>query len=197
MDTMFSDFNGLEMVFVICSIIGGIFLVIRIIMQFIGADADTHADVGVDVDVDVDINAHHMDADVSFKLISIHGLTAFFLMFGLVGLALYRQSNMGAFISIAGGSASGLVSVWIIGKLFASIGRLQSSGTVDTVSAIGSSGEVYLTIPENGTGRVMIHVKDRLREFDASSHNKKEIKTGVPVKVVWVDGSTLVVEEKK
>jgi len=40
----------------------------------------------------------------------------------------------------------------------------------------------------------MVNVKNCLREFDAASHDKGEIKTGEPVKVVWVEGNTLIVE---
>lgn len=184
---MWDNLAGIEIVFLICAVTGGIFLFVRLVLQFIGADHDV--DTGTDIDV------HHMDADVSFKLISLHGLTSFLLMFGLVGFALYRQSAAGAFIALLGGIIAGLIAVWIIGKLFATIGKLQSSGTMDISGAIGSQGTVYLTIPKNGKGRVTVNFKNRLSEFDASSHDKKEIKTGTPVKVIWVESNVLVVEK--
>jgi len=184
---MLNNLAGIEIVFLICAIIGAIFLLIRFTLQFMGADADT--------DAPADIDLHHIDADVSFKLLSLHGLTSFLLMFGLVGFALYRQSHAGAFFALLGGLIAGLIAVWIIGKLFAAIYRLQSSGTMDIAGAIGSLGTVYLTIPENGTGRVTVNFKNRLYEFDATSHDKKEIKTGMQVKVIWVDTNTLVVEK--
>ena len=186
---MWDNLLGIEIVFLICAVTGTIFLFVRLVLQFIGTDSDV--DTGTDVDV------HHIDADVSFKLLSLHGLTSFLLMFGLVGFALYRQSNTGAFIAILGGIIAGLIAVWIIGKLFASIGKLQSSGTMDISSAIGSQGTVYLTIPQNGKGRVTVNFKNRLCEFDASSHDKKEITTGTAVKVIWVESNTLVVEKIK
>ena len=189
MDKALSNFTGLEIFFFICAVIGGSLFFIRLVLQLIGADHD------VDTDFDVGNDAGHGDADISFKLLTMHGLTAFFMMFGLVGIALFRQSGAGAFVSISGGTAAGFATVWVIGKLFSSAKKLQSSGTVDIIGAIGCEGTVYTTIPANGTGSVQIIIKNRLREFDASSHTKEELKTGEKIKVVWVNGNILTVEK--
>ena len=186
----FSNFNGLEMFFLTCAIIGGFFVFFKLVLQFVGGD--THTDVGVDSDIGID--TEHVDSDVGFRLISMHGLSAFFMMFGLVGLALYRQSQMGVIISIIGAVAAGMVSVWVIGKLFQGAVGLQSSGTLKTADAVGSTGTVYLTIPEGGTGRVSLNFQNRLREFDASEKNGAEVPTGTPIRVVQIKANILVVE---
>jgi len=188
---MFSNLSGLEIFFLCCAAVGGIFVLLRLIMQFAGvhADSDPTADAAVDVD------AHHADSDVGFKFLSLHGLTAFFMMFGLTGFALFRQSNMGHLISILGAVAAGFASVWVIGKLFAMVGKLQSSGTIPLKSAIGCEGTVYLNIPAAGYGKVTITVKNRLREFDATTRDKTELKTGTAIRVVATSGDILVVEK--
>ncbi|HIJ78688.1 MAG: hypothetical protein OEY01_06130 [Desulfobulbaceae bacterium] len=186
----FSDFNGLEIFFLASAIIGGFFVVVKLILQFVGSDTDT--DFGVDSDLDID--AQHIDSDVGFRLLSMHGLSAFFMMFGLVGLASYRQSQLGVVISIVGAVVAGMVSVWIIGKLFEGAAGLQSSGTLKTADAIGSTGTVYLSIPKGGTGRVSLNFKSRLREFDAVERNGNEVPTGTPVSVVKLNANILVVE---
>jgi len=186
----FSDFNGLEMFFLACAIIGGFFVFMKLIMQFFGGDTDTH--VGVDSNIDID--SSHADSDLGFRLLSLQGLSAFFMMFGLVGLALYRQSQMGTFIAIIGAVAAGMMSVWVIGKLFQGAVNLQSSGTLKTADAVGSSGTVYLTIPEGGIGQVSLNFQNRLREFDAIEKNGSEVPTGIPVRVVQVKANVLVVE---
>ena len=187
----FSNFNGLEIFFLACAIIGGFFVFIKLIMQFTGSDSDT----GYSVDSDIDM--HHVDSDIGFRILSIHSLSAFFMMFGLVGLALYRQSQAGVIISIAGAVAAGLVSVWVIGKIFQGAAKLQSSGTLNTADAINSTGKVYLTIPEGGTGRVSINFHNHLREFDATEKNGAEVRTGTPIRVVQVKANVLVVETLK
>ncbi|MBU0728506.1 MAG: hypothetical protein KKE17_08220 [Proteobacteria bacterium] len=186
----FSDFNGLEMFFLACAVIGGFFVLLKLVLQFIGGD--THADVGVDSDLGID--TEHVDSDVGFRILSMHGLSAFFMMFGLVGLAFYRQSQMGAIISILGAVAAGMIAVWVIGKLFQGAANLQSSGTLKTADAVGSTGTVYLTIPKGGTGRVSLNFRNRLREFDATEKNGNEVPTGTPVRVVQVNVNILVVE---
>jgi membrane protein implicated in regulation of membrane protease activity len=189
MDTFVSRFSGVEIFFLVCAVVGGMFVLIRLIMQFFGlvGDADTDFSAGPG-------DVHHTDSDAGFKLLSVQGLTSFLMMFGLVGLALYRQSRMGTLISMIGAVIAGLASVWIIAKLFLLASRLQSSGTIPIDSTVGAVGEVYLRIPGKGTGRVLVKVRGSLREYDASSYDEKEISTGVPVRVVWVDGGVLVVE---
>jgi membrane protein implicated in regulation of membrane protease activity len=189
MANAFSNLNGFEIFFLICAVVGGFFVLARLIMQFIGAGAD------IDTDLDTGIDAQHVDSDIGFKAISMHSLTSFFMMFGLVGLALYRQNRAGMFLSVLGASVAGLFSVWVIGRIFASVGRLQSSGNLVTASAVGSTGTVYLGIPKGGTGRVSINFRGRLREFDASAADGEAIATGTPIRVVRVEASVLVVEK--
>lgn len=195
-------YGAVDKFFFVCATVGGIFFLVRLVIQFMGMDHDMDAGgadgagaggiehAGGDMD-------GHADSDVGFKLLTFQGLTAFFMMFGLVGLAIHQQSGMGALLAMVGGTAAGLASVWVIDKMFSAARGLQSSGTLDNTSAIGGIGSVYLTIPKGGTGRVMITFHDRQREFDAVAQDKEEIKTGERVKVVWADGGVLVVEKFK
>jgi membrane protein implicated in regulation of membrane protease activity len=185
MANAFSNLNGFELFFLICAIVGGFFVLIRLIMQFIGADAE----------LDTGIDSQHVDSDIGFKVLSMHSLTSFLMMFGLVGFALYRQSGAGMFFSTLGASVAGAASVWVIGRIFASVSRLQSSGNLATDSAVGSTGSVYLSIPKGGTGRVSINFRGRLREFDATAADGEAIATGTPIRVVRVKGREMVVEK--
>jgi len=182
------EFDGIELFFLICAGVGSFFVLAKLVLQFLGGDVDS------DIDADIDIDGAHSDSDVGFKILSLHSLSAFLMMFGLVGLALYRQSHLGFVVALLGGTLAGVASVWIIGKLFFWAGRLQSSGTLSTSAALGSSGTVYLTIPANGTGRVNVSIRGRLREFDAVSRDGLSLATGTAVKVVQVNANVLVVE---
>ena len=186
------SFNSVELFFLICAVIGGVFVLLRVIMLFIGLDHDMATDMDVGHS---DLDLHHSDSDIGFKIISLQSITSFLMMFGLVGLALYRQSKTGLFIAMIGAIIAGLFSIWIIGKLFSLFVRLQASGTIAMDDTIGAVGKVYLTIPADGTGRVLVKVKNSLREFDAASNNDREIPTDTSVRVVWVDGNILVVEQ--
>jgi membrane protein implicated in regulation of membrane protease activity len=183
--------NGVGIFFLVCAVIGGIFVLIRFLIMLIGLDHGVDGDFS---DGTHDFDGHHADSDVGFKLLSLQGVTSFLLMFGLVGMALYNQSKAGILISMGGAVAAGLASVWIIAKMFSLVIKLQSSGTISIDSTVGAQGKVYLTIPENGSGRVLISVCNSLREYDAVAQDNKELVTGVPIRVVWVDGNVLVVE---
>ena len=70
----------------------------------------------------------------------------------------------------------------------------QDSGTISMDSAVGAQGKVYISIPAQGTGRVLVTVHNSLREYDAASVDQAAIETDTPIRVVWVDGNVLVVE---
>jgi hypothetical protein len=148
------------------------------------------------METDLDHAGTAVDSDFSFKLLSMQGLTAFFMMFGLVGLAILR-TRAPIILSVFGGVAAGLFAVWIISILFAQMKRLQSEGTLDLQNAVGASGSVYLPIPKGGSGQVQVAVQGSLKVFDAVSADKKMIPTGEKIQVVGVvDQKTLIVEKK-
>jgi hypothetical protein len=115
------------------------------------------------------------------------------MMFGLIGLAILR-ADIWPLIAIGGGTIAGLITVWVIGMIFAAMGRLQSEGTINIRNAVGQQGTVYLTIPAQGSGQVSVTVQGSLKIFDAVSQEKKKIPTGEKIKVTNViDNKTLVV----
>ncbi len=198
MDNYFSQYSAVEIFFLICAVVGGFFVLVKFIMLFLGFDHDVSHDFsmgGHDLDVGGhDIDAQHTDSDAGFHALSLHGISSFLMMFGLVGLAMYRQNGFGIFLSMIGAVAAGCFSIWIIGRLFLMFNKMKLSGTISIDSTVGAQGKVYMRIPENGTGRVLINVRNCLREYDASAREGKEIDTGTAIRVIWVDGNILVVE---
>ena len=195
------QFEGLEKLFMVCAVAGGVLFAVRLVLQFLGGDTGVHHDVGAPVDVSTDVHgggtdAGSTDAYLSFKLLSFQGLTAFFMMFGLVGLAMMRQTDHQEILSLVVALAAGLVTVWFIGLIFRKAGGLQSSGNIDVRNAIGHEGEVYLSIPGAGIGKTKITIQDRLRIYEAVSKDKTEIKTGQRVRVVEVTPQDVLVVER-
>lgn len=185
--------KGLEMVFAACALLGGGLFLIRMVLFFLGGFGEADADGGVDAgDVDV---GDAFEAVASFQLVTLQGLTAFLMMFGLVGLALLK-SDTGNIVATLGAGAAGAVTLVIVGKIFSSLLALQSSGTLDMRNAVGQEGTVYLGIPADGTGKAQVTVQERLMVLDAVSEGREELKTGERVKVVRViGGRTLSVEK--
>jgi membrane protein implicated in regulation of membrane protease activity len=199
MSEFFESLVVTEKIFFASAVVGGVGMVIRLVLQLVGGfDADADVDIGdvdvgdLEVDVDTDISA----SDASFHLLSLQGIMGFFLMFGLVGLALMKQTGMSAGVSILGGFCAGMVSLWVVAKMFAWMKSLQSSGTLNLKNAIGNEGKVYLTVPASGVGKVEVVVQGRLKIFEAVSDGEQEIKTGEAVKVINVQGGNMMVVTK-
>lgn len=186
MENSGSLFQGLDLFFLICAVVGAILVFSKIVLQFLGGDAD--------MSIETEGELAHSDSDMGFQILSVHGLSSFFMMFGLVGLALHKQDQVGSALSMAGAVMAGMLAVWLIRALFRGAAGLQSSGTLDTSAAVGCTGTVYLTIPQAGTGRVSLNFNNHLREFDAVSGDGADLPTGTPVRVVQTRGSVLIVE---
>ncbi len=206
MSDFFAELTAVERVYAACALAGGALFILRTIMTLIGGFGH---DVGVHLPGDhfdmggghADMSAGHAadasgEADTSFRALSVQGITAFFMMFGLVGLALSRQSLAGAALSSIGGVAAGIATVWIIGRIFVGMQKLQSDGTLHYDNAIGQEGLVYLTVPAEGSGQVSIAIQQQMRTCQAVSANKTSIATGERVVVVDViNGNVLVVSK--
>ena len=175
----------IDTVFLCAAILGGGVFAIRTLLQLFGVGGGEGAELD-----DV-----HTDADQGFRVLSLQGLSAFFMMFGIVGLALVRESGISPPLALGIALVPGVFSVWVIGRLFELMGRLSSSGTLNLYSAIGQEGSVYLTVPREGVGQVEVIVQGRLGVFQAREHEGHEVATGTRVRVVGVAaGDVLVVQ---
>lgn len=181
MQEWFAAHNGLEQLFLLCAIIGGAVVLLRLVLTIAGLD---HQDGALD--------GGHGDSDTGFQLLSIQGISSFFTLFGLVGYTLYRQAHVGAGVALAAAVLAGLAAVWLMQRIFVSMLKLQSSGSVKLDSAVGCEGTVYLTVTGSG-GSVQINIANRLREFDAVSADGGELATGTPIRVQRLAASKLVV----
>jgi hypothetical protein len=118
-----NDFTPIEIFYLVCAVIGGILFLIRVILFFTGSSS--RRDLDMDADGDLDSDPGH--ADVGIKLVSPQGITAFFMMFGLVGLTL-SKSGVNAIWTVFGGLSTGFFTMLLIAKIFAEMKNLQSEG---------------------------------------------------------------------
>ena len=211
--------STLEYIYLACAIAGAIIFILRMILLvaggFGGGDADLDGmDVGdmdgldgfdgmdvADLDLEgmeefIDLEEIGLeDTDFSFRFLSVQGVSSFIMMFGIVGLAIARQSPY-AILSLSGATGAGVFTVWVVSLIFKWMGKLQSDGTMHVENAVEEVGTVYLTIKagEDQTGKVSVIVQGALRTLDAVSADEIEIKTGTKVKVVSTRGTLLVVK---
>lgn len=171
-----ANLTTIEWIFLSCAIGGGAIFALRLLLMFFGGSVD-HADLAETHDVGSG------DADHGFRALSLQGVTAFLLMFGLTGFVMLRNFGLHPGWAIGGGTAAGAVMVFLVGCVFRSFLKLQASGTLNLQNAVGQEGTVYLRIPVGGTGKVQVPVQGRLLTLDAVSDAKEEIKSGDRVRI--------------
>ncbi len=175
----------MDYVYLITATGGGLFFLIQLVLQFTGIfDGDSG---GSDIDIDSgssDTDTSGDGSDLSFRYLSLQSFSAYFMIFGLTGLALHRQSHFPHWISIIVSVLAGLATLKILSWIYKIINSLQSTGNLDLTHVEGSQGEVYAQIPEKGTGQVQIRIEGRIRTFDAQSCDGTFLESGTPVRVV-------------
>jgi len=181
----------MENVFLCCAIVGGGLFILRSIMMVVGMGGADQSDGEAGGDADIP------DGDtpvVALKLLTIHGMTAFLLMFGLVGYLMLLNGNKLWLTNIMA-SLAGLVTLIIIAKIFQSSRKLQSDGTIYPKDFAGVEGTVYLSIRPGEIGKVQLTVRGALKVFDARGKDPAvEIKTGQRIKVIEA-ADVLIVEQ--
>ncbi len=196
MTQWFADLDTLEKVFFACALFGTVFFIVRLVIQFVGMDSHDVSDGTPDFMPDAPQDLHAVgDSDLSFKLVTIQGITAFFMLFGLTGIALKQTRATGDVQAILIAAAAGVAMTWLQAKFMGMLFKLQSSGNLNVHNAVGQEGIVYVTIRAGATGQAQVAVQGRRKIFEAVSRDKTEIKTGERVRVAEVSpGNVLVVE---
>ena len=181
------DATGVELLFAASALVGGVLFVLYFFLLMIGGIATDVFDGLFGIDVD-------LGADASFKALTFQGIMAFLMFFGLAGLYVLK-SDGGASMSVLAGTIAGGASMYSTGKLFELFVTLQQDGTTELSEAIGSKGQTYLRIPDDGgVGQVTVDVNGAQRTYNAKSEDDTGIGTGDFIEVVDVIGEVLVVK---
>ena len=130
-----------------------------------------------------------------FKLLSIRSIIAFGMLFGW-GSALYLQSGMEVRGALLYGLVWGVGAMVAVAYFFHGIQRLTETGNPKLQTCVGTSGEVYIDIPQDGTGQVRVTESRVVTYVSARGRDGAAIPHQTPVRVLRViDASTLEVEQ--
>lgn len=153
-----------------------------------GGEAGDVADVG---------EPGHPSTDLAFKVLSVQGLSAFFTLFGLTGLALEAQGDLTNTVTLGGAFLAGWFTTFVLSRVFRAAHKLEGSGTLNLNNALGAEATVYLRIAPNKPGKVTVAVQGRLVEAEAITE-RDTLETGERVLVLRVlpEGSLLVARSK-
>lgn len=134
-------------------------------------------------------DSHHTaeghDKTDALRLFTLRGIIAFLSIGGWMGVAAIDW-NISNILAVVLALAAGWLALWFVAWTIRAFVRMQQSGNVNMENAVGRDGEVYLTIPENGHGKVNVIVQDRLCEMDAVTKAGRSIKTGEKITVLGI-----------
>jgi membrane protein implicated in regulation of membrane protease activity len=152
-----------------------------------GTGAVTGTGTTIDTDTSTDSDNDSDDGNVvsTLRLFTLRGLIAFFSVGGWTGIFAIDQGApppLSIFLAFAAGFAAMYFVAWSVRLIL----RMQHSGNIRHENAVGKDGEVYLTIPDNGIGKVNVIVQDRLCEMNATTRAGRDIKTGEKIVVIGV-----------
>ncbi len=197
-------------IFACMAVFATVILVIQIILLLVGFGSSSDTEVDTDTDGDVETEGifgedmpEEGDAfdgeplDVGLRLITVRGIIAFLAVMGWTGVILTRM-NVPIILTVAISAGCGFMAMLLIAVLFNAIMKLQSNGNINLKNAVGLSGETYLAVPpqRTGKGKVSITVQGRYSEYDAMTDEEEKIPTGASVVVTGITAGILLVKTK-
>lgn len=164
----------------IITLTASLIFVIQTILTFIGMDSDGGLDVpdgGMSADTDA--------GTFPFQLFTFRNFINFFLGFGWTAITLAGNAHPVLVVIVS--IPVGVALVAAVMYIFYLMSRMEQSGNIETSSAVGCRGSVYLTIPgeRQGEGKVQINIQGAVREFDAMT-NGDTLPNGCPIEVTQV-----------
>jgi hypothetical protein len=159
--------------------------IIQTVMTFAGVDSSD----GLHADYDGDLS----DGDSEFQLFSLRNLINFLLGFSWTGISFYSTISNTILLIIISISV-GCLFVYLFFVIIAQVQKLAEDNSFKIENTINKIAEVYLTIPENksGKGKVLISVNGSVHELEAMTESEK-IPTGAMVRIVRIESSNILI----
>lgn len=165
-----------------------VFFVLQLVLSFLGHDSPDDLP-------DSEVAADH---GIGFQFFTLKNMVGFFTIFGWTGIASI-ESGASTGTSIAVALIGGTAMMLIMAGLFYLLMKASADGTMKMKTAVGQTGEVYLTIQSKrgGLGKVQVKVSGAVRTLDAMTDDDHDIQTGKVVRVSDIlNGTTLLVTSK-
>ena len=187
MFTYLSTISGTaDLIFLACALTGVTLFALRGLLMLSGSlfgDAD-------------DADHHHEEVVPTFKFLTLHTLTGFLMVFGLLGLGLRHQLDYPFGLTLGLALLAGFFMMLLVGAIFYGASHVTSPGTIFRIEeTVGLPAIVYQRITSTEDGKVQVEVRGMTRELTAKAHEGIEIDSFVHVRVVDViDEHTVVVK---
>lgn len=161
----------LNLLFWIGTIAGGLLVILLLVSIFAGMD------IGGDLDaVDGSAPDTHADgSDSSFGIIKT--LLTFISVGAFTARAVLLNTSWSWPVAIFSALMAGIGAVLLLTWFFRWLLKNQEEGNWHLWQAEGKMGEVYVPIPPNGKGRIIVQIDDAKREISAQSQDGQPMNT--------------------
>lgn len=200
MSGWWNSISSFEKFFWVLAIPFSALFIIQMFLLIIGIegsvdDFEIQSDIDLDTSTDIDdYDNSNLEPNAPLKLVTLRNIIIFFTIFSWTGIMGSRNDYSKIFTVLLGVILGSLV-ILILSIVYKFIIRLTESGNMNLKYSIGATGQVYLTILENGKrgGKVQVTFQSSLRELDAITYGDR-IPTGVKIIVIGVEDNYLVVK---
>jgi membrane protein implicated in regulation of membrane protease activity len=165
-----------ELIYLSAGAVSSAYIVLRFTASLFGAELDHEFDIHI--------------GEAELGDLSFSAFATLFALFGWSGFLGYRMTELSDFGIASVATASGLVGFFLAVFMLKKLKSLEQSGNLDLANAVGTIGEVYLTIPENDMGQIQIVIQGKLTTLNARTDGER-IPTGEKVIVYEVEKGVL------
>ncbi|HMV78909.1 MAG TPA: hypothetical protein PK683_03995 [Leptospiraceae bacterium] len=171
---------NIETVYLYSGIFGLIILGAKLTLSIFGADH------------------HSADFDSSssdFGIISLQTVSVYIAGAGWMGYILTQKTGWD---SVQNGLAAGLAGLLLAAFEMFLIYKMKGLNQINEFNleeAVGKTGIVYLTVPENGTGEVQVSFFGSMKNRKAVSENGEKIESFEKIIVTGIDNDVLIVKK--
>lgn len=181
-----------DTIFMASAILGTVLFLLRMTMSFFGGG---FFEENVDLEGFQDHADHHNGS--LFKILTVHSLSGFLMMFGWSGLACTTQFGWAPEPAFGIALLCGTIMLIVTAGIMRGAMLFEGRGTVfSSKKTVGLVGTVYQRIPVDGQGKIHVVVNDITRELLAQSSARKALESFTLIKVVKaIDHETVEVIE--
>jgi membrane protein implicated in regulation of membrane protease activity len=167
-----------------------VIFIVQAILTFTGMDAHDGADA--------DFSGHDLQGgEEPFQLFTFRNLVNFLLGFSWAGIA-FSGVIGSRILLMAVAFAAGTSFIAIFFVIMKQLMKLAEDNSFRISETLDQIAEVYIPIPEGkkGKGKIAISVRGSMHEIDAVTEGETRISSGTNVRVVKVEGESLVLVKR-
>ena len=180
---MVMDPSVVETVYWYCGIIGTLIFLLKVALP---------VDTGSEITSDFTSIA---DTDASFHLLTIEGISAFFMTFGWMGWIAFTQMHFELKISMIIALFSGILAFLLFAWLLSLAKKMEHSPSYDLTTLKDKIGKTYVHFEPKGQGKIQIEFNEKLSILDAVNNSEEVLEAFSQIKVVKVENNVIYIEK--